>query len=93
MHLSFASPWFSPRDTAEDPTGTQGWYNFVIFFFPVGKGTLVLEKTSMDHGDILARFVRGRQGEKCFNWYPGRRVKIIKKNCKKWDTFVCYFCQ
>ena len=35
--VSFASPWFSPRDTAEDPTGTQGWYNFVIFFFPWGR--------------------------------------------------------
>ena len=54
----------------------------LLFFFPVGKGSLVLETTSMDHGDILARFVRGRQGEKCFTWYPGRRVKMIKKIAK-----------
>lgn len=68
MHLSFAPPWFSPRDTLKDPAGTQGWYNFVIFF-PVGEGSLVLETTSMDHGDILAGFVRGWQGEKCFTCY------------------------
>ena len=78
MHLSFASPG---SVLGGIPSGTQGWYNFVIFF-PVGKGSLVLETTSMDHGGILARFVRGRQGEKCFTWYPGRRVKMIKKIAK-----------
>ena len=79
-----------PPRTQREPRGGT----ILLFFFPRGEeGSLVLETTTMDHGDILARFVRGRQGEKCFTWYPGRRVKMIKKNCKKWDTFVCYFCQ
>ena len=84
MHLSFASPG---SVLGGIPSGTQGWYNFVIFF-PVGKGSLVLETTSMDHGGILARFVRGRQGKKCFTWYPGRRVKMIKKNLQKMG-YIC----
>ena len=50
--------------------GTQGeWYSFGISFFPDGEEScLVLETTSLDHGDIPIRFVRGRQGEKCFTW-------------------------
>ena len=70
-------PGIPPRTYQEPRGGT-----ILLFFFPVGKGSLVLETTSMDHGDILARFARGRQGEKCFTWYPGRRVKMIKKIAK-----------
>ena len=70
------------------PSGTQGWYNFVIFFSRGEEGSLVLETTTMDHGGILARFVRGRQGKKCFTWYPGRRVKMIKKNLQKMG-YIC----
>ena len=35
-----------------------GWYSFSISFFPVGDGScLVLETTSLDHGDIPTGFV------------------------------------
>ena len=65
------------------PNGNPGVVQFCYFFFPRGEeGSLVLETTTMDQGDILARFVRGRQSEKCFTWYPGRRVKMIKKIAK-----------
>ena len=37
---------------------TQGkWYSFAISCFPAGKGScLVLETTSLDHGDVLTGF-------------------------------------
>ena len=49
-----------PRDTPEEPTGTQGeWHSLDISLFPLGKGScLVLETTSLDHGDIQTGFVR-----------------------------------
>ena len=48
------------RSTSEEPTGTQGkWYSFEISFFPTEEGScLVLETTSLDHGDIPTRFGR-----------------------------------
>ena len=69
------------------------WY----FFFPDGGGScLVLETTSLDHGDNYPQDLfkaMGQQGEKCFIWFDGRCVKLSKKCAKKLDTFVCYFCQ
>ena len=57
MHLSFASPWVDPRDTHGNP---EGRVHFWYFFFPLREGScLVLETTSLDHGNIPTGFVRG----------------------------------
>ena len=59
VHLSFPSPWVEPQDTPGEPTGRQGeWSSFGISFFPAGEGScLVLETTSVDHGNIPTGFV------------------------------------
>ena len=61
-----------------EPTGTQGeWYSFGISFFPAGEGScLVLETTSLDHGDILTGFVRGSGTGKVKSALPGTMVDV-----------------
>ena len=50
----------SHGSTPGEPTGTQGkWCSFDISFFSTEEGScLVLETTSLDHGDIPKRFGR-----------------------------------
>ena len=52
----FFLPWGRPGKL----TGVQGeWYRFGISFFSAGEGScLVLETTSLDHGDMPTGFVR-----------------------------------
>lgn len=50
---SFASSWIYPRDTHGNPDG-------MVHFYPAGEGScLVLETTSLDHGDVPSGYVRG----------------------------------
>ena len=72
--LLFASPWVDPWDTPEEPRGTQGgMVQFGISFFLAGEGScLVLDTSSLDHGDIPTGFVRGGLAGNCFIWYQGQ---------------------
>ena len=72
--LSFDSPWVDRWDTPGEPRGTQGgMVQFGICFFPAGEGNcLVLDTSSLNHGDIPTGFVRVSVAGKCFVWYHGR---------------------
>ena len=80
MHLLFASLWVDLRDTPEEPTGSQGgWYSFGISFFPAGEGScLVLETTSLNHGETPTGFVRGSATAKVKNALLGPMVGVRK---------------
>ena len=59
VHLSFAFLWFDPPDTSRNPTELSHQFQFGISSFPTGEGSfLVLETTSLNHGNIPTRFVR-----------------------------------
>ena len=67
------------------------WYSFGVSFFPAGEGScLVLETTSLDHGDIPTGFVRGSETGKVNSDLPGTMVtvKMSKKSAKK----IGYIC-
>ena len=51
----------------------------VLLFFPAGEGScLVLETTSVDHGDIPTGFVRDSATGKVRNALPGAMVDVRK---------------
>ena len=53
------------------------WYSFGVSFFPAGEGScLVLETTSLDHGDIPTGFVRGSATGKVNSDLPGTMVTV-----------------
>ena len=57
MHLSFSSPWVDPRDIPGEPRGNGTV--LVFLFSPAGeRNCLVLETTSLEHGNIPTGFVR-----------------------------------
>ena len=95
MQLSFSPPWVDPWDTPGKPTGTKGrMVQFSSSFFLAGdRSCLVLDMTSLDHGNIPMGFVRGSVTGKCFTWHYGRCEKISKKRAKNLDTPTCYYCQ
>ena len=60
------------------PTRTQGeWYSFGSSFFPAGEGScLVLETTSLDHGDTHTGFVCGSATGKVKSALTGSMVLV-----------------
>ena len=66
-----------------EPEGmVQFWW-----FFAAGEGScLVLETTSLDHGDVLRGYIRGTGRSEVERW-------SMCENAKTLDAFVCYFCQ
>ena len=61
MHLPFASTWSTPETPPGNPREPRG--NGIVLaclFLAAWEGSrLVLEKISLDHGDIPTGFVRG----------------------------------